>query len=75
LPVQRISTLRFFISQSLDRKIIPLKIESDAHESDEHGDFDKWPDYCGERGAGIDPEDCDSNGDRELEIIARGGER
>ena len=43
-------------------------------QSDQDRDLDEWPDDSGEGDTGCDAEDGDSDGNGQLEVIARGGE-
>src|SRR5690606_25910000 len=52
----------------------PTRPERDVDEGDEHGHLDERSYDAGERLARGDAEDPDGNGDRELEVVAGGGE-
>jgi hypothetical protein len=63
-----------FIACNLAAKIAPLEIKRHIDQTDHHGNLDQRTDDGGEGNAGIDSEDGDCNGNRQLEVVARSRE-
>ena len=52
----------------------PAKRQGHVHQADEDGHLDQRPDHRREGGARVDAKHGDGDGDRQFEVVARGGE-